>query len=112
FQSCWLTLTFRNRPHEALCLVRVYALYGKSRIVLGFLLGISLGAIINACLMMVTLRGERYLVVHGIRGYTALSWTGVLVFDLAIFSLTLYKAFEFGRGGLLWDVIVRDGASS
>jgi hypothetical protein len=29
-----------------------------------------------------------------------------------IFSLTLYKAFTFGRGIPLLDVIVRDGASS
>ncbi|KAH9981110.1 hypothetical protein BGW80DRAFT_309036 [Lactifluus volemus] len=103
-----------------LCLFRVYALYGQSRIVLGFLLGISLGAIINACLMMVAIRGNIYIVIYGIHGcnqitstpgglYAALAWTGVLVFDLAIFSLTLYKAFEIGRGGRLWNVIVRDG---
>jgi hypothetical protein len=37
---------------------------------------------------------------------------GALVFDAAVFSLTIYKAITIGRGGRLLDVIVRDGASS
>jgi hypothetical protein len=36
---------------------------------------------------------------------------GVLVFDGAIFSRTLYKAFTTGRGIRLLNVIVRDGVS-
>ncbi|KAH9952293.1 hypothetical protein BGW80DRAFT_763202 [Lactifluus volemus] len=34
---------------------------------------------------------------------------GLLIFDIVIFSLTLYKAFTFGRGPRLLDVIVQDG---
>ena len=41
-----------------------------------------------------------------------MAWTGVLIFDILIFSLTLYKAFTIGRGIKLLDVIVRDGASN
>ncbi|KAH9981111.1 hypothetical protein BGW80DRAFT_309032 [Lactifluus volemus] len=104
----------------ALCLVRVYALFDRSRIVLGFLMGIILGAVINACLLMAAIHGDRFILIYGFYGcnqmtstpgglYAALAWTGVLIFDLAIFSLTLYKAFEIGRGGRLWNVIVRDG---
>jgi hypothetical protein len=37
---------------------------------------------------------------------------GALVFDVAVFSLTIYKAITIGRGSGLLDVIVRDGASS
>ena len=36
----------------------------------------------------------------------------MLIFDILIFSLTLYKAFTIGRGIKLLDVIVRDGASN
>jgi len=46
-----------------------------------------------------------------IRGlYDSLAWTGVLIFDSVIFSLTLYKALTIGREIPLLDVIVRDGA--
>ena len=36
----------------------------------------------------------------------------MVIFDSVVFFLTLYKAFTFGRGIPLLDVIVRDGASS
>ncbi len=40
----------------------------------------------------------------------AIAWSGALVFDSVIFSLTLYKAFAVGRGIKLLNLIVRDGA--
>ena len=40
---------------------------------------------------------------------TAVAWTGALLFDSAIFSLTLYKAFMIGRRINLVNVILRDG---
>jgi len=46
-----------------------------------------------------------------IRGlYYSLAWTGVLIFDIVIFSLTLYKALTIRREIPLLDVMVRDGA--
>ncbi|KAH9972500.1 hypothetical protein BGW80DRAFT_375384 [Lactifluus volemus] len=108
-----------------LCLIRVYALYGRSIRVLCFLLGAGFGSTINGSLMMaassrLTGSGETNIVVSGVRGcnqgmstveglYGALSWMGVLLYDIVIFSLTLYKAFTIGRGGCLFDVMVRDG---
>ncbi|KAH9952295.1 hypothetical protein BGW80DRAFT_763175 [Lactifluus volemus] len=106
-----------------LCLVRVYALYSRSRLVLGFLTVIGFVLLINASFMMIGHRRfdqDRYLIVHGVNGcnhvtpplqglYGALLWTSVFIFDVAIFSLTLYKAIAIGRGIHLLDVIVRDG---
>ena len=40
----------------------------------------------------------------------AIAWSGALIFDTVIFSLTLYKAFMIGRGVRLLNLIVRDGA--
>ncbi|KAI0246881.1 hypothetical protein BJV78DRAFT_94696 [Lactifluus subvellereus] len=107
-----------------LCIIRVHALYGRSRHVLGLLLVIYLTAIINTSVILTISRrtgNETALVASSIRGcnqittasgglYTALAWTGVLIFDSVIFFLTLYKAFTIGKGIFLLDVIVRDGA--
>ncbi|KAH9963064.1 hypothetical protein BJV74DRAFT_799741 [Russula compacta] len=41
--------------------------------------------------------------------FAAIAWTGVLLSDCVIFSLTLYKAFTMGSGIKLLNVIVRDG---
>lgn len=106
-----------------LCLIRVYALYGQSRRVLGFLLSVGTASILVACWAMIGSRRagvETIEVVSIIPGcnqftpskggrYAALTWLGVLVFDSVIFSLTLYKAFTMGKGIRLLDVIVRDG---
>ncbi|KAI0246884.1 hypothetical protein BJV78DRAFT_94907 [Lactifluus subvellereus] len=107
-----------------LCIIRVYALYGRCRRVLGLLLVIYVTAIINASVILTISRrtgNETALVISSTRAcnqittasgglYTALAWTGVLVFDSVIFFLTLYKAFTIGKGIFLLDVIVRDGA--
>ncbi|KAI0246878.1 hypothetical protein BJV78DRAFT_94089 [Lactifluus subvellereus] len=107
-----------------LCIIRVYALYGRSRRVLGLLLVIYITAIINTSVILTISHQtgtKTALVVSSIRGcnqittasgglYTALAWAGVLIFDSVIFFLTLYKAFTIGRGIFLLDVIVRDGA--
>lgn len=42
-----ISLTY-NMHHEALCLVRVYALYGRSRRILGLLLFLGMGSIFNS----------------------------------------------------------------
>jgi len=107
----------------ALCLIRVYALYGRSRRVLGLLLLVGLGFFIAALVIVAAPRseGNTVLVVSSLHQcislsppleglYDSLAWIGVLIFDSVIFSLTLYKALTIGRGIPLLDVIVRDGA--
>ncbi|KAH9005424.1 hypothetical protein EDB86DRAFT_3071124 [Lactarius hatsudake] len=107
-----------------LCLIRVYALYGRSLRVLGILFTVGIGSILVGCWAMIGSRRAKvetiqvissvtgcnqYMPIEGGR-YAALTWLGMLVFDSTIFSLTLYKAFTMGRGIRLLDVIVRDGA--
>lgn len=107
-----------------LCLIRVYALYGRSLRVLGILFSVGIGSILVGCWAMIGSRRAKvetiqvissvtgcnqYMPIKGGR-YAALTWLGMLVFDSAIFSLTLYKAITMGRGIRLLDVIVRDGA--
>ncbi|KAH8979738.1 hypothetical protein EDB92DRAFT_1954688 [Lactarius akahatsu] len=107
-----------------LCLIRVYALYGRSLRVLGILFSVGIGSILVGCWAMIGSRRagvetiqvissvtgcNQYMPIEGGR-YAALTWLGMLVFDSAIFSLTLYKAITMGRGIRLLDVIVRDGA--
>ncbi|KAH9026648.1 hypothetical protein EDB84DRAFT_1563667 [Lactarius hengduanensis] len=107
-----------------LCLIRVYALYGRSLRVLGILFSVGIGSILVGCWAMIGSRRAKvetiqvissvtgcnqYMPIEGGR-YAALTWLGMLVFDSAIFSLTLYKAITMGRGIRLLDVIVRDGA--
>jgi hypothetical protein len=64
--SCLADTDFRNHPHLALCLVRVYALYSRSRLVLGFLLTISLGLFINifVCIFFSLSSDEAYTHHH------------------------------------------------
>lgn len=106
-----------------LCMIRVYALYGRNRRVLAALLMVGAASILFTSWAMVASRRDmsetievisslpgcnQYLPSEGARD-AALAWIGVLVFDSAIFSLTLYKAFTTGRGIRLLNVIVRDG---
>ncbi|KAI0260291.1 hypothetical protein BC834DRAFT_552939 [Gloeopeniophorella convolvens] len=112
-----------------LCIIRVHALYGRSRRVLMFLLSLSIVAIIIGCWAIFTDRNsdvESIEVISNIPGcnqyvttaggrHPALAWTGVLAFDCVVFALTLYKAFTMGRLGdgdipYILDVFVRDGA--
>jgi len=106
-----------------LCLVRVYALYGRSQRILAFLSFVGFMSFVTATGAILAGRhagSEVIPVLSGFVGcaqytppaggrYAAIAWTGVTVFDSIVFSLTLYKAFTIGRGIPLLDVIVRDG---
>ncbi|KAI0280058.1 hypothetical protein BGY98DRAFT_378277 [Russula aff. rugulosa BPL654] len=106
-----------------LCLLRVYALSGRSHLILGLLLFLGMGSIITALVSLSLAHNagaETVSVVSPFGGcaqYTtqiggrlaAIAWAGALVFDSVIFFLTLYKAFTIGRGIKLLYVIVRDG---
>jgi len=121
----WFVMVVQTHA-GALCMIRVHALYGRSRRILILLVTIGMASIINAFAEMFASRrsgGETIPVISSIPGsgcsqytpaiggqFAALAWTGVLVFDSVIFSLTMYKAFQIGRGVRLLDVMVRDGA--
>ncbi|KAI0290709.1 hypothetical protein BC826DRAFT_1106321 [Russula brevipes] len=106
-----------------LCMIRVYALWGRSRYILGLLLVAGTMSIVTASAALLAssrVGGETLPVISSFAGCSqftptvggrlaAIAWTGVLVFDSLIFSLTLYKAFTIGKGIRLLDVIVRDG---
>ncbi|KAI0260278.1 hypothetical protein BC834DRAFT_1044681 [Gloeopeniophorella convolvens] len=109
----------------ALCAMRVYALYNKNRyILLGFGV-IMCTTLIVGCTAIATEAGDAVTRVSytSIRGcnsnlalsdeggqFLAIAWSGVLVFDIIIFGLTLYKAFKVGYNVPLIRVLVRDGS--
>ncbi|KAH9954778.1 hypothetical protein BC827DRAFT_927016 [Russula dissimulans] len=119
----WFVMTLQTHV-GVLCLIRVYALYGRSRRVLGFLASIGIMAFFTAAGIVLARRHARSKPITvlssfvpgcshftpSIEGrFSAIEWSGVSVFDSAVFSLTVYKAFTMGRGIPLLDVIVRDG---
>jgi len=108
---------------SVLGLFRVYALYGQSRRVLGFLVFTSLALIAATTGSILASHyggGKAIPTLSGFVGcseftpslggrFSTIAWANALVIDTLIFSLTLYKAFMVGRGIRLLDVIVRDG---
>ncbi|KAI9436126.1 hypothetical protein F5148DRAFT_1294683 [Russula earlei] len=138
----WLVMAVQGHA-GLLCIIRVYALYGRSPRVLGLLTCVGLAAFVTASVRLFTQPSKKAYIYPasflkwailesrheggqvipvlstfvGCSQYTkpiggrfaAIAWTGLLVFDSIIFSLTLYRAFKIGRGIRLLDVIVRDG---
>ncbi|KAH9953074.1 hypothetical protein BC827DRAFT_1273858 [Russula dissimulans] len=117
-------MTFAQFVTGILCLIRVYAIYSKSRRILGFLAftgGISLVVSAGAILASHYKSGNVIPVLSSFVGcsqftpsskgrFYDIAWVGVSFFDSVIFSLTLYRAYELGGGIRPMDVIVRDGA--
>ncbi|VDC07452.1 unnamed protein product [Peniophora sp. CBMAI 1063] len=107
----------------ALCTIRVYALYQKSRHILAFLLLIIFAGIGIAIWSILTASGSGVLIVSTaplLVGCTQLvprtnaqhlatAWSGVLVFDIVIFGLTVYRTLRIGRGRLT-TILFRDGS--
>jgi len=120
--SQWLMI-FTQTLTGFLCGVRVYALYGKSRRILGFLAITAVISIVTgagAILASYHKGGDVIPVLSSFGGCLAfmpsskgrvydIAWVGVSFSDSVVFSLTLYKALKVGRGVQLLDVIVRDG---
>ncbi|KAH9980687.1 hypothetical protein BJV74DRAFT_96316 [Russula compacta] len=118
----WFVMLMQTHA-TTLCMLRVYALYGRSRRVLGVLLFFGAASIVTAILALFASRragGKVIPVLSSFAGcsqftpsvggqFAAIAWTGALLCDCLIFSLTLYKAFTMGSGIKLLDVIVRDG---
>ncbi|KAI0272850.1 hypothetical protein BGY98DRAFT_1066860, partial [Russula aff. rugulosa BPL654] len=109
---------------EILCLLRVYALYGRSPRILVLLIFLGMGSFVTSIVSLFLvdrkIGDETIPVISPFGGcaqytpdiggrFTAIAWAGAFAGDTAIFFLTLYKAFTIGRGVKLLDVIVRDG---
>ncbi|KAI6142612.1 hypothetical protein BKA82DRAFT_4189096 [Pisolithus tinctorius] len=106
-------------------IIRVYALYQKSRRVLVFLVSIALAAIGIACWAIlspspgtsraVPTPAPRYgcdvPITYDQAEYMAIAWSGQMMFDAIVFVLTLRRTLHIGRLGrrTLSDVIIRDG---
>ncbi|KAJ6614760.1 hypothetical protein B0H10DRAFT_2043970 [Mycena sp. CBHHK59/15] len=98
---------------SAILIIRTYALYERSWRLLTIMVFVALVIAGIAGWTVFTGKGnsdalnERFLPV-GCIGY---AWIGMLVFDIMIFVLTVYKAVVFSwerRGGLLF-LLMRDG---
>ncbi|KZV68339.1 hypothetical protein PENSPDRAFT_19744 [Peniophora sp. CONT] len=107
----------------ALCMMRIYALYNKNRWILAFLVGISILSVGVAVWSIVTSTGGGPHVITTVplfvgcnqlmpddnARHLAIAWSGVLVFDSAVFGLTAYRTTRIGRGKLT-SILLRDGA--
>ncbi|KAI0351649.1 hypothetical protein OH77DRAFT_1523985 [Trametes cingulata] len=111
----------------ALLVLRTYALYGRDRRALALLLTIAgIGAVISLWVIIIGHRARRPSTMYAgdiartgcdltllqEEGYDlAIAWSSILVFDAAVFILTLFQALRIGRtwsGGYL-RVMFRDG---
>ncbi|KAH9962528.1 hypothetical protein BJV74DRAFT_871245, partial [Russula compacta] len=118
----WFVTLMQARLAVLLVLRRVYALYDRSRCVLGVLVFLCVVMVITAvCLFVNGHAGDEpipiissfpgcplYLPPSGGR-FSAIPWMGLLLYDCVVFCLTLYKASTMGSGIKLLNVIVRDG---
>ncbi|KAJ7866647.1 hypothetical protein B0H13DRAFT_2066363 [Mycena leptocephala] len=90
----------------ALLIMRTYALYGQSRMILIVTSGIALAAVVVGAVLFLSVgcaSGSRL----------RLAWMGMLVFDIAIFVLTAARALILSREqrGGLFILLVRDGTN-
>ncbi|KAJ7866656.1 hypothetical protein B0H13DRAFT_2670683, partial [Mycena leptocephala] len=107
----------------AMLIMRTYALYGRSKIILAFMLSVTFAAIGFAVYILLAGNNQDSLDPHlkaigcptpsphdsDIR--TAAAWSGMLIFDVMIFLLTAYKALKYAtRSRSLFSVLVRDGS--
>ncbi|KAF7350302.1 hypothetical protein MVEN_01334300 [Mycena venus] len=110
-----------------LLIMRTYALYERSRRVLIFTTGIALTAVIVGAYILFSGKGNSdtvnsvYVKVGCASGLDIVvsrrfgfGWVGMLVFDVAIFVLTTWKALALSReqrgGQSLFTILVRDGS--
>jgi hypothetical protein len=104
-----------------LCLMQIHAVY-QSRRVLSFLILLAIAGFGIPCWSMYALSGHHLtypVVITPVLGcsrlvgetegfYSAISWTGCLVIDTAVFILLLYKTIRVGRGVRILDTIMRN----
>ncbi|KAF9458370.1 hypothetical protein BDZ94DRAFT_106179 [Collybia nuda] len=109
---------------STLLIMRMYALYDRSRRVLALFLGVALAAVIIACWSIFTGKEdgptpEYFLPVgcpaslsHYAATRLAAAWGGMLVFDTLVFSMTVYKSLLLRQtsGMNLLTLMLRDGS--
>ncbi|KAJ7487915.1 hypothetical protein FB451DRAFT_1225912 [Mycena latifolia] len=104
-------------------ITRTYALYQRNKLVLALMVTVTVGAIISALVLLLvgdfpnTLSpvleslGCPSASSHFLNRRQAAAWSGMLIFDVLIFSLTVRKSLKYGtRGGSLFSLLFRDGA--
>ncbi|KAJ7238167.1 hypothetical protein C8J57DRAFT_1727663 [Mycena rebaudengoi] len=105
-------------------ITRTYALYERNKLVLSFMMVVGLAAFAFALTILIrrehhrdTLAFQLKTIVcplpnpHDSNRRIAAAWGGMLVFDVMIFMLTLYKALRYEtRTGSLFGVLLRDGS--
>ncbi|KAI0340397.1 hypothetical protein BDW22DRAFT_1430992 [Trametopsis cervina] len=102
--------------------IRTYALYERDRRIKWVLVVVSLTVLSVGCWGVIANNspppeepagiGCNFGMSQSAGYYLIAAWGSLLVFDLMIFALTLYKVVSTGRMGQrsLFDVIIRDGA--
>ncbi|KAJ7862213.1 hypothetical protein B0H13DRAFT_2659106 [Mycena leptocephala] len=95
-------------------IMRTYALYERNKHILAFMIVVTLAAVafalehtcVHICRSVVVSVNADLNIFIG----TAAAWGGMLVFDVMIFILTLYKALRYDAcTGSLFSVLFRDG---
>ncbi|KAJ6468259.1 hypothetical protein C8R45DRAFT_1018063 [Mycena sanguinolenta] len=105
-------------------IMRTFALYGRNKKVLAFIILVTLGAFVFAVWILFTGNDLNTLspqieafgcpigTSHSKSLRLGAAWSGMLVFDVTIFVLTLFKALRLNaRRGDLLTVLLRDGSA-
>ncbi|KAJ7771296.1 hypothetical protein DFH07DRAFT_999438 [Mycena maculata] len=105
-------------------IMRTFALYERNKTVLAFMVLVTLGAIVFAVSLLSTGTDVSTLSAqiaafgcpigtpHAKSLRLAAAWSGMLIFDVTIFALTVFKAVKLNtRRGSLLTILIRDGAS-
>ncbi|KAJ7135804.1 hypothetical protein C8R44DRAFT_696099 [Mycena epipterygia] len=112
---------------SSISIMRTYALFGRSRLVLGFMLCVTGGLFAFGTWTMLSVGHTPhlapmrfyprigcayFLLSDSMARVTGVSWVALVLFDCMILSLTIWKAFVSyrERGGRLLSILVRDGA--
>ncbi|KAJ7036378.1 hypothetical protein C8F04DRAFT_1095375 [Mycena alexandri] len=108
---------------SVMLIMRTFALYQRNKTVLAFMLVVTIGAFVFAVVILLSGNDVDTLAPniaafgcpegtsHAKSLRLAGAWSGMLVFDIMIFSLTLVKAFKMNaRRGDLLTLLVRDGS--
>ncbi|KAJ3825724.1 hypothetical protein F5880DRAFT_1610878 [Lentinula raphanica] len=115
-------------PSTGILTLRVYALYGGhflffacflAMLVLGTITSITLTIVAGSSAVTLTSQGCRNVASNVNNGATmAIGWEGILLFDMILFAMTLWKAYQ-NRGSTpyignkrvsTFSLLVRDGA--
>lgn len=105
-------------------MMRIYALYNRSRRVLAFFVGVAVGVLVVGCWLLVSSKSKHQPIDEvALVGCPAplsrpealrlgLGWGGILVLDSLVFALTVYKTWSLRKrsGVSLIHLLLRDGS--